>query len=160
MQHADRHVDIQTYYLPLMQKAVNEGKMNKKNFAYFIDRIAVNMGFKQIFGTQFRPPNIIPIYDLNNVELFRSIMGLEPLEEYIQRTNINIDIDSITSEITFDYSTKPINALPQLHNANISKEKFYEFVLNDLQSRSLEIQSSQNLKPKKLNGKNHLAFLF
>jgi len=49
-----QHADLQTQqkYLPMIRKAVSEGKAMASDLAYLEDRIAVAQGQKQIYGTQ------------------------------------------------------------------------------------------------------------
>jgi hypothetical protein len=51
-QHADHDVKFQEYCLNLMKNA-SDGDVLKKQIAYLTDRILVNTGKKQLYGTQF-----------------------------------------------------------------------------------------------------------
>lgn len=72
VQHADHDVKFQESCLSLM-KSLPEGDVLKKQIAYLTDRIMVNKGKKQIYGTQFylNKKNVFgprPIKDLKNIE--------------------------------------------------------------------------------------------
>lgn len=88
------HVDIQKQYLPLMRKAVKEKKAQAEDLAYLEDRIKINSGLKQIYGTQFGYDEktskyfCLPIEDSTNVDRRRQLISLPPLLEYINKFNL------------------------------------------------------------------------
>ncbi len=86
VQHADHDVTFQKKCLDLM-KQQSEGEVSKRNIAYLEDRIRVNEGQPQLYGTQFRneegtPYGPCPIEDPEHVNDRRKEMGMELLEEY------------------------------------------------------------------------------
>ncbi len=87
VQHADHDVEFQEHCLVLMQ-AVSEGDVDKQNIAYLEDRIRVNQGCGQIYGTQFKQEGEqhlpLPIEDAENVDVRRSDMGMGPLTEQVE----------------------------------------------------------------------------
>jgi hypothetical protein len=52
-QHADKDLKFQKLCLKLMTEKLKENKIDPQNFAYLTDRVLVNSGKKQIYGTQF-----------------------------------------------------------------------------------------------------------
>jgi hypothetical protein len=84
-QHADHDVDFQVQCLNLMKEAPS-GEVDVADMAYLEDRVRVNHGKEQIYGTQFikvdgkHIPQ--PIEDEENVDKRRAEVGLEPLSEY------------------------------------------------------------------------------
>lgn len=52
VQHADRQPQFQAKCLPMLKKAFKAGEASGSNYAYLFDRVAVNLGNKQRFGTQ------------------------------------------------------------------------------------------------------------
>jgi hypothetical protein len=85
MIHTD--VQIQEKYYPLMKKAVKQHKLAPDLFALFTDKIDVNRGRPQTYGTQLHGYNdkvIIfdPIRDEKNVNKRRKAVGLPPIEDY------------------------------------------------------------------------------
>lgn len=87
IQHADKDVKFQKEALELLKKAVALGEADKKHEAYLEDRIRVNAGQPQIFGTQFHKdtegnvhPN--PIEDMDHIEDRRIEFGLGTFSEY------------------------------------------------------------------------------
>ena len=52
-QHADHDLKFQKLCLKLIIEKLKKHKIDPQNFAYLTDRILVNSGKKQIYGTQF-----------------------------------------------------------------------------------------------------------
>jgi len=86
VQHADHDVMFQSDCLRMM-KAADQGEVRKQEIAYLEDRVRVNRGKPQLYGTQFLK-NINgeylpkPIESPDEVDKRREEMGLGPLEEY------------------------------------------------------------------------------
>ena len=62
IQHADG-TDIQQKYLPILERAVREGNAEPWHLAFLTDRVRMNRGEKQVYGTQSisgKEPYIIP----------------------------------------------------------------------------------------------------
>lgn len=74
-----------------MKKHENDGQVDLRNPAYLTDRVAVNEGKKQTYGTQFhvvegvRQPKLI--HDPDNVDKRRKSVGLNTLKEYAEFMN-------------------------------------------------------------------------
>ncbi len=85
-QHADPDVDFQERCLEWMRAAVAIGEATPTNLAYLEDRVAVNRGRPQIYGTQFHEVDgeMVPrlLADPERVDERRASVGLGPLEEY------------------------------------------------------------------------------
>ncbi len=85
-QHADPDVDFQEECLGLMRAAVAAHEAEPKCLAYLEDRVAVNRGRPQIYGTQFfavdgeMVPR--PIADPDHVDERRAAVGLDSLADY------------------------------------------------------------------------------
>lgn len=87
VQHADSDVKFQEYCLDLMKKSLKNNEVSKKDIAYLSDRIAVNKGKPQIYGTQFyknKKKQLVPrpITDIKNLEKRRKEADLESFETY------------------------------------------------------------------------------
>lgn len=84
VQHADVDLAFQERCLSLMREAP-DGEVSPQNMAYLTDRVLVNEGCQQCYGTQlgedFSPR---PIYDRSTVDLRREAVGLPPLAEYVE----------------------------------------------------------------------------
>lgn len=88
VQHADHDVEFQSQCLSLMQR-LPVGDVSLQDVALLTDRIRVNKGLSQIYGTQFRQIDgkHVPkdIEDMGNVDKRRAEMGLDTLDENIKR---------------------------------------------------------------------------
>ncbi|MFH0939799.1 MAG: DUF6624 domain-containing protein [Planctomycetota bacterium] len=88
IQHADRDADFQKLCLKLLTQAVANDEASAKNLAYLVDRVRVNEGQPQVFGTQlqWKDNRFIPnlIEDEANVNERRIKAGLTSLTEYIE----------------------------------------------------------------------------
>jgi len=93
IQHSD--LDVQQKYLPMMRTAVQQGRAHASELAYLEDRVALQEGKKQTYGTQFRLNEktnkyfVAPIEDEPNVNKRRAAIGLEPLEDYARESGID-----------------------------------------------------------------------
>lgn len=77
-QHSD--LDHQKQFLPAMERAVSEGKIEASFLATLKDRIDVREGRPQRYGTQYGPDgNICKLLDPNRVNEWRKEVGLPPL---------------------------------------------------------------------------------
>lgn len=95
LQHADNNINMQLKYLPLLKKAVLNGKANPEHFAMFEDRIRINQGKKQIYGTQIGKDKktgkyfVEPLEDPLNVDKRRKEVGLGNIADYVKQWGIN-----------------------------------------------------------------------
>jgi len=84
IQHSD--LETQKRYLDLMTRAADAGELDWALVATTVDRIRVNEGKPQIYGTQFKEANgemvPEPIEDEQHVDERRAKAGLGPLAEY------------------------------------------------------------------------------
>lgn len=86
-QHADRNPDFQEHVLAMLEPLVADGETRAMNFAYLFDRVAVNRGRPQRYGTQGRctAPDVWSPRDLEDeaaVDALRAEIDLPPLGEY------------------------------------------------------------------------------
>jgi len=91
-QHADHNVNFQEECLKLILKSNND--VLPANIAYLTDRVAVNRGRQQTYGTQFYQnkkgePTPRPIKDNKMLDNKRKKMGLEPFTVYEQKMKGN-----------------------------------------------------------------------
>lgn len=91
VQHADRDPAFQLLALRLMEPLVEEGEVDKGNFAYLYDRIMLKISGKQRYATQFagcepelaeRPLRPMEDSDPARIDALRAEMGLRPLADY------------------------------------------------------------------------------
>jgi len=80
--------ELQRDLLPVIIAAVKKGEITKAAFATYIDRLRLNAGLKQIFGTQATILNdflvLFPITDETHVDARRKQYDLPPLREYLR----------------------------------------------------------------------------
>ncbi|MCP3058380.1 hypothetical protein LXT21_06330 [Myxococcus sp. K38C18041901] len=86
VQHADKDVAFQEQVLPMLEQAVARGEGSKQNLAYLTDRVLVNTGKPQRYGTQMEEVNgqMEPrnLEDPANVDARRAAVGLGTMAEY------------------------------------------------------------------------------
>ncbi len=97
IQHSDSATQVK--YLPMMQKSVEEGESSAADFALLQDRVLMQQGKKQTYGSQIvfdkQGNNIFyPIEDEINVNLRRAKVGLQPIEEYAKFFGIDYKLPS------------------------------------------------------------------
>lgn len=89
IQHADNDTSWQRKQLVNIKKLVDSGDFSPQKYAYLYDRIQLNAGLPQRYGTQFsgiKDGGLVPynIEDPENVNKRRSVIGLMPLEMYVR----------------------------------------------------------------------------
>lgn len=92
IQHSN--IDIVKKYIPLLRKSVLKEKTPSEYLALMEDQLAIACGLKQLYGTQVQCDNngickVYPIKDETKVNLRREKIGLEPLQYYLRKYNIN-----------------------------------------------------------------------
>lgn len=85
---------------PYMVKAIENGEMHPYQLARAIDYLYMSettdssgwqiMEIQQIYGTMYSNDEIIPFGDLKTVNNNRKLIGLEPIEEYAKKRNLNL----------------------------------------------------------------------
>ena len=93
MQHQDRHSQFQEEVLHKMKEEADKGKASVINYAYLLDRVKVNTGQLQVYGTQmilnstktsYEPKPVVEPSKLNER---RKSVGLDTIESYIETMN-------------------------------------------------------------------------
>jgi VWFA-related protein len=83
-----RQLDLQAALLPVVIAAVKQGEGEKRQVADLVDRMRVDSGMKQLFGTQVRVANgflvLTPIEDEAHVDDRRKQFGMSPLAEHLR----------------------------------------------------------------------------
>jgi hypothetical protein len=88
-QHADHNPVQQRAFLDALRGAVDQGEASSAHLAYLEDRVRVNAGRPQLYGTQFTVtggefgPH--PIEDPQRLDERRAEAGLEPFADYQAR---------------------------------------------------------------------------
>ncbi|MGC4939293.1 DUF6624 domain-containing protein [Kribbella sp. DT2] len=108
-QHADMQPESQRLFHRLMAQAVEAGEASPRLLGYLEDRVRINSGRPQLFGTQFvdcgngLEPR--PIEDPDGLAERRRTVGMEPFEEYqatmqqLWRRNSNPEATGRTQEL-------------------------------------------------------------
>jgi hypothetical protein len=90
VQHCDDDVQFQQQVLNLLSKQVLIHNASGEKYALLQDRVLVNTGKKQLYGTQVRynpktkSAKPLPIADSTNVDNRRKAVGLSPLKDYLK----------------------------------------------------------------------------
>jgi hypothetical protein len=87
VQHCDHDLKFQEDVLKLMKKELKNKKSDPKNYAYLTDRVNINLGKSQIYGTQveYKDRTAVPkkLKNPKTVDKRRKGVGLDPLESYL-----------------------------------------------------------------------------
>lgn len=102
VQHADAHPEFQRKILKLMQAEVKHKNASPVNYAYLTDRIAMNAGQPEEYGTQvvYEGDGLgkaVPksLRDPKNVNKRRADIGMEPLENYLgMMTKMHVEMNT------------------------------------------------------------------
>lgn len=98
IQHAN--LETQQKYLSMISKAMERNDLPKRQYAMFYDRLLLRLGKRQIYGTQLamskesKKPYVLPLDDVKNVDRRRANMGLNSMQENLNRWNLTWDIDA------------------------------------------------------------------
>jgi hypothetical protein len=90
---------VQQKYLPMMREAVKKKQAIAGNLALLEDRVALQEGRKQIYGSQVgtdtvtRKNYLLPLEDPDNVDARRAEVGLGPLAEYLKSFDLVWDVE-------------------------------------------------------------------
>ncbi|CAM1372693.1 DUF6624 domain-containing protein [Tenacibaculum xiamenense] len=115
VQHSDHNPDFQLEVLKKMKLEVDKKNANPSNYGYLVDRVYLNTGKKQVFGTQATyntktgqayPKNLS---DSLNVNQRRKALGLKPLEMYLN------DLTKMHFEMNQEYYRKKGIVKPKLY---------------------------------------------
>ena len=105
IQHADDLI-VQEKYLPLLTDAVKNENAEPWHLAFLTDRILMNQGKKQIYGTQIiksnnNPENsyVVPLQNPDNVDILRTSIGLDSLKEYLEEEGIEWNLDKYKEDL-------------------------------------------------------------
>lgn len=102
VQHLDKYPEFQRLVLKAMDVEVKKNNANPSNYAFLFDRVKINAGEKQLFGTQVtyevattgRAVPKLGLIDPANVDRLRKDYGLEPLNEYLNMmTNLHFNMN-------------------------------------------------------------------
>ncbi|MFA0963669.1 DUF6624 domain-containing protein [Roseivirga sp. BDSF3-8] len=102
VQHCDNNPEFQISVLNRMEKGLSGNNVLKEDYAYLTDRVRINQGKKQVYGTQLKLIDNCyypkPIEDSINVNSRRLSMGLDSLVHYLKQASSVLD--SLNSNIS------------------------------------------------------------
>jgi hypothetical protein len=90
VQHSDFNLPFQQRALKLMRGAVRRHEASGQQYAYLVDRIALNQGKPQVYGTQVvmsGNTQVKPCLAPAKLNERRKAVGLEPIEDYLKKCN-------------------------------------------------------------------------
>ncbi|MBS1649984.1 MAG: hypothetical protein JSR09_09800 [Bacteroidetes bacterium] len=90
VQHSDFNLNFQQEVLQAMKKQVERKNASGQDFAYLTDRIEINNGRPQIYGTQVLMSGNTktkPCIDTLNLDNRRKTVGLSPIKVYLEQCN-------------------------------------------------------------------------
>lgn len=104
IQHIDDLV-VQSKYLPAIKDAVKKGNAEPWHLAFLTDRILMNQGKKQVYGTQkiiTKNPEtsyIIPLENPEKVDELRKEIGLDPLNDDLQEDGLSWNLEDYKKDL-------------------------------------------------------------
>jgi len=93
LQHAPP--TYQSKYIPQLELAADRGDLPKSVIALMKDRALMHEGKPQIYGSQIRNGELYLLFEPGLVNSRRESVGLEPIEEYLEKFGIKFDIDQM-----------------------------------------------------------------
>lgn len=75
-------------YFPQIEKAVKNGDLSKHQYALMKDRVLMDEGKPQLYGTQFKRGKLYKLESPDQVNERRKEMGMEPIENYLKKHNM------------------------------------------------------------------------
>jgi hypothetical protein len=80
-------------YLPLLEKAADNGDMKWSTIALIKDRVLMDDGLPQVYGTQILNGELWTLTEPEYVDKRRAEVGLGPLKDYLKRFNVTFDVE-------------------------------------------------------------------
>jgi hypothetical protein len=92
IQHSN--LETQKKYLPVLTELAKKGEIFKEDWALLLDRVLINEGKKQVYGSQVREnpetgkAELYPVEDEKNLNKRRAEIDLIPIEDYLKYMGI------------------------------------------------------------------------
>lgn len=86
LQHTDKK--YRKKYFPLIEEAVKNGDLSKQQYALMKDRVLMDDGKPQLYGSQIENGKLYELEAPDSVNVRRKEMEMEPIEEYLKKFNI------------------------------------------------------------------------
>ena len=93
VQHQDHQTQFQEKILIAMKGLLDGGLVSLTDYAYLVDRVNINKGEKQVYGTQMELNSektsyiCKPVLEPDSLDARRKSMGLPPIDFYINSMN-------------------------------------------------------------------------
>ena len=103
IQHAD--LATQQRYLPMMRAAVAKGDADGGDLAYVEDRMSLDEGKRQVYGSQIGFDKgtgeyyLLPLEDPDHVDERREKVGLSPIADYVAHWDMKWDLEQYKIEL-------------------------------------------------------------
>jgi len=78
-------------YFPMVEKAVENGDLSKEQYALMKDRILMEEGKPQIYGSQIKDDKLYKLENPETVNERRKEMGMGTIEDYLKNFNIQFN---------------------------------------------------------------------
>ena len=89
LQHSNKK--IRKKYFPQIEKAVENGDLSKQQYALMKDRILMDEGKPQIYGSQIKNGKLYKLENPETVNERRKEMGMKTIENYLKHFNIEFN---------------------------------------------------------------------
>ncbi|MEL7220556.1 MAG: DUF6624 domain-containing protein [Bacteroidota bacterium] len=76
--------EVIAYYYSYIEKLVQDGHIHPEKLALSADRLLMNYGYKQVYGSQIVNSKLYPIENPDSVNIRRAAIELEPLADYLE----------------------------------------------------------------------------
>lgn len=89
LQHSTE--EIRKKYFPYVEKAVKNGDLSKQQYALMKDRMLMDDGKPQLYGSQIKNGKLYKLENPTSVNERRKEMGMEPIEDYLKYFHIQFN---------------------------------------------------------------------
>lgn len=89
LQHTDKK--NRKKYFPKIEKAVENGDLSKQQYALMKDRVLMDEGKPQIYGSQIKNGKLYKLENPESVNERRKKMGMGTIEDYLKKFNIQFN---------------------------------------------------------------------
>ena len=86
-------IEYMSYYYLTFTEFYKQGLLSGRNYARMLDRLLMNSGFKQLYGTHIVKQSIFDIKDVENVNERRKQLGLNTIEEQAREFGFEFKIE-------------------------------------------------------------------
>lgn len=94
LQHAP--AEYQSKYISLLEESANKGDVKWSVIALMKDKALMYEGKPQIYGSQINNGELYELFEPEYVNQRRAKIGMEPIEEYLQRFDLEFNVEQQT----------------------------------------------------------------